>query len=438
MSYGMMKRRYGEKDVHDTAIAIAEAAACRFVSDVAPSSVLLLPVGKPNATGGGFRFVVEHLARHFKDVYGIPTKILPDVDYPSEHNPGSFGRLTRAVVTPIAPDLVSTAQAAADAREMEVNRERQVANGAIGAASGHLGGASSHLGGASGHLGGAYGHLGGGGAENGAKAKHATKSIEQLGEDGRVIATFPSLKAALAVTSQGAISKVLDGHRQSAGGYGWRLTATPLPSVAPSPLAAASSVNGMPPPPSPLDEDAVLGMIDADDDLGASPPPHSERGGAAAASPPARSESPLSAIKPMPRTRPRERATESNAPPSARQPQPAPPDASLARGIAVAEVACADHRAPPAESLLPGWTPRRTKWILRVGGGDANGGDNNAGSHGGAPSSSSSAGALSPGIGRDGGDSDCDDDDGADDDDDDDDDDDGDGGSEPLSTLPRR
>ena len=81
MSYGMMKRRYGEKDVHDTAIAIAEAAACRFVSDVAPSSVLLLPVGKPNATGGGFRFVVEHLARHFNDVSGIPTQALPDVDY---------------------------------------------------------------------------------------------------------------------------------------------------------------------------------------------------------------------------------------------------------------------------------------------------------------------------------------------------------------------
>ena len=157
---------------------------CRAVLSDAPAG------WSPQATNGSFRFVVEHLKRHFEVVYGIPAGILPDADYPTEYNPGSFGRLTRAMAALIPPDLVSTAQAAADARDLEMTRERQAAN----AASGHLGGES--------------GHLGGGGAENGAKAKHATKLIEQLSKDGRVIATFPSLKAAVAVASSRNIGHV--------------------------------------------------------------------------------------------------------------------------------------------------------------------------------------------------------------------------------------
>ena len=99
-----------------------------------------------------------------------------------------------------------------------------------------------------------------------------------------MVATFSSIKTAKALCG-GNIGTVLAGNRRSAGGYGWRYTATPLPPAAPSPLTAASAANGTPPAPSPLDKDAALGMIGAVIDLSDSPPPHSKRGGAAAASP---------------------------------------------------------------------------------------------------------------------------------------------------------
>ena len=181
---------------------------------------------------------------------------------------------------------MTTAQAAADAREIEINRERQAANAASGRRAGHLGGAYGHLGGSAengafGHLGGAFGHLGGH-----LNQHEVPRVIQQLDPDtGEMIDGFPSVSAASKAVGLapdgGMIGKVLNGTKKSAGGFKWRRIflrvaddAPPQPQPQPpSPLDEALVVIDSPPPPSPLQPSSFIVDLTGDDDAPPTVPP---------------------------------------------------------------------------------------------------------------------------------------------------------------------